>query len=76
MPNQWASEFFWGGMSLKKFKEVLIVPLWRIWFSGTLVWDRVNKISDSFSLESMVQFEEKGSLQGLSALIPGGRGIS
>ena len=37
------------------------VPLWRVWFSSSLVWDRVYK-SESLGLEEGIIFQETDQL--------------
>ena len=37
------------------------VPLWRVWFSSSLLWDRVYK-SESFGLEPGIIFQDTDQL--------------
>ena len=39
----------------------MYVPLWRVWFSSSLLWDRVYK-SESLGLESVIIFQDTDQL--------------
>ena len=48
-----------GGTAIYRLNRY--VPLWRVWFSSSLVWDRVYK-SESLSLEQGILFQETDQL--------------
>ena len=50
-----------GGRVLPFMLRYMYVPVWRVWFSSSLLWDRVYK-SEGLGLESGIIFQDTDQL--------------